>query len=869
MKTKSKPQEKVKFVAKSKNKSAPKTKSVHKPPAHKSAPKKAAMVVKNIEKGALAPSMDNDWVTVSDRFRFGEYKDNGLTTETGAGVRQNQIFLQLPVNPRRLLAVAKLNDVLKDQVPIIYKSESYNENSYQYRIDSAELTLSGVMPTSVSGEVCAFYTSNLAKQITETNVLDAYESSKHKICVSGKQIKSLKFSTGTLFINDDQTSKMAPDPSLCYAGLLTVFVRSPVVASQAVASSVPNGDPDFQYLGPMMQASMKIKTSYKGFEYAPQNVNTMEGSGYDQQLFDTHIVPSPMVVAGPDDDILVCPTFAVPPDLESSVVTTAYIQTNGGEWLGTTGDRAHPSFNLRLHNVPPHLDLVSKIFPLGFGTIDLFSWSSFTGFIQSAFSKLADLDNNINGRFVSLFGEVAGNALYNIGKKIVTAAISYATGGFLVADDGTGRKWDSDGYPLTNTGAITTGPVLQNSTLYDDAVRAFLVSGQTNYISVAQAQGVPPSFMNVMNTNYFHSDALRAAYIGSSGKIGAWTKKLYGYTEVKPSFGQPTSIGTTQVVHDPSFVSQRPSDHLTRTLGADRATTISFFITWSLDNGVNLHTSEGSYPFPATPTLFQPDGWFGDVNSVVSHYGLCDLFTLSAGADNQHFVAMEGHLTFIPQVTYVPGVTFDYDVTDMFPLVGDDTSHPVTLVMVSRAAGGADLEFLIGLRNSAPATMISIYELSQLVLPGAPRATIHFVGRTHRDTGGLVIPVSPSNVVRSIEPNGPHPLRLLKDNKAKILAENRAMRVSNSKAASSSQQSDTWSAGRYDILNRPSTEDKKFLLKSSQLSSLPLPEPISKPENDSLFWLKGLLDSQGLYCAREIGMTCSLPHAHTEYINDP
>lgn len=640
MKNKTKPQEKAKFVAKGKNKSAPKTKSVQKQHSNKpSLKQKAARTVQSIERGALAPSMDNEFISVSDKFRFGEFKDGGITKETSAGVRQNQIFLQLPVNPRRLLAVAKLNDVLKDNVPTVYKCEPYNENSYQYRIDSAELVLSGVMPSSVSGEVCAFFTSNLSRTINETNVLDAYESSKHKIQVSGKQVKSLKFSTGTLFINDDMTSDMAPDPSLCYAGLLVVFVRSPVVTAVAVASS-SSADPNFSYLGPMVQAQLKMKCSYKGYEYAPQNIDSKSlGSKYSQEMFTTMIVPSQIVTSG--GYVQCIPTFSVPPELQGSVLTTAYAETYGGEWIGTTGDKTRPIFNMRLHNIPPSLGVSPVLLPGVIGTIDLFSWDSFTGFIQSAVAKLIDLPNQVNAKFVDLFGDVAGNALYSIAKWTVTLGISALTGGVLVNSSVVGH--DPQGYPLDSSGNITNGYVEPGSFLWQQTLNYYLATNQGAYIQSVLAQGVEISFMNIKPWNYWNSDApvgSNNAYVGSSGRLGAWTKPVYGYTEVKPSFGQPSSIGSTVSRPAEIKVSQLASDHVTKRLGATVAQPISFFMYVPAGGSVKVFSTEATQP---SAGVSLPKSFMTTIAQLQSYYKFCDYNVTGGGYAIQR---LTGHLSF-------------------------------------------------------------------------------------------------------------------------------------------------------------------------------------------------------------------------------
>lgn len=742
---KKRPTEKVKFTAKGKNKKP--VASSSRQPTHK---QNGRSVVKAIESGALAPSMDNEFVSVTDKFRFGEFKDLGVTSETGMGVKTNQIFLQLPVNPRRLLAVAKLNDVLKENVPMVYKCESYNSNSYQYRIDSAELILSGVMPSSVSGEVCAFFTSNLSRQITETNVLDAYESSKHKINVSGKMVKSLKFSTGTLFINDDPTSPMAPDPSLCYAGLLVVFVRSPVVASQGVASSTSGDPPDFSYLGPMVQAQMKMKCSYKGFEYAPQNVDSRSlGNTYDQDLFTTHIVTSQIVINS-DDTVSCLPTFFVPPEMQSDVLTTAYAQTYGGEWLGSTGSQTKPLFNMKLHNVPPYLTTKATIIPGVIGSVNLFSWSSFTGFVQSAFSKLMALPDQINQRFIDLFGEVAGNALYNISKWVVTAGVSMVTGGILTKQIGAMNSWNSQGFPIDSTGAVCTGYIKAGSVEWNTVYQSFIASGQGAYLNEATAQGVDISFMNVMNLNYFHNDGGAQPYIGSQGRIGAWTKPVYGYTEVKPSFGQPTSIGTTQTRPAPLRISQLASDHTTQRLGATIPTTVSFF-GYCASGG----TAVKIYPTEATntaPGIMTPNSVIATVAGMQSYYHFCDYNITPGGYAIQ---ALSGHISIHSSLgasfNSTTGAISPHEVLTVMAAETDGVGNPCDLYF-HNLFGSLDFNFI--LKNEVPAVERSVINTSAT---GA--FYFHFVGLAHTQSHSLALPAYKTRVV---QPRlAEHPLKTL------------------------------------------------------------------------------------------------------------
>lgn len=671
----------IKDVSKGKGKVAPQ--KAHKPKAPKKPhpmPKKGVAPAKgNIESMALAPAMDNDVVYSKDSFYFGTYVDKGTTTLTSDGsVKDNQILFCVPVNPHNIVGVSRIHDVIGGRVPPDLACTQKMENSYQFAIQECVLRMEGLMPSTISGKVGAFYTSRLDRIPNSNNVMSIYQSikPKRKCEISLKGKTSFAFKTGWAFLDNDLTSssEVKPTVNTSHCGYIVAFVMSPCTAALTTAEST-----DRRYGGPLVTVHCDLKVAYSGYEFAARNLDENDTDNYDGEYEilkeRTHAVINNAVAVqfldyttNPNGILKYCyvfaPVLATPPDIEAAAVNTEFRQQFTGAHLGTTGSMTKPSFNIRPNPTQQKLviseaELVRVVdadgVPVSYPTTKLGFVDSALKFIDSA---IAAFDSAVQDGFVTVFGPEAGDTAYAVAKKLFALALEIVP--LLILAQNTASPtnnsrpiWNANGCPYywneTNQAeTLIIGPIKPGTFYYQQTLNTLMglngngsTLGQqyTDAYNFAQANGVPFTIMCVPEDRMFVSAAIypQPPYAFMDGKVNYWVRESGGQLLVKDTFGQPISgTAMTQLQPDtslPMLVTPDPNPKVdskvmclalvnTTAILVNDYTLISAEHVDAVDGALTpSETAVDLVSFNAFNTRYNPaDIWFGTLGGPTSEY---------------------------------------------------------------------------------------------------------------------------------------------------------------------------------------------------------------------------------------------------------
>lgn len=530
--------------------------SARRPAASSSSAAKAV-----VPSNALSPTLNERVQRVSgDHFYFGSASDDGSTT-ISAGSTTNQLLLALPISLQKFMSFAKNIAILARQLPPIYKTQAYVDNSYQHQLRCV-LELEGLMPTGVSGSVAAFVTTNLGRKVTPDNVLEIYKSvpSVHKIEVSGTKTARLTFDTGMMFLKKRE-SIVKPDASLMYAGYLVVFVTAPITSSFAVANNESN-KPNRSYLGPIVTSKLTVDATFKGYEYAPTPAAEV-APGYTLMNSPIHSAPTPFLVGNAsflNGFCFMLNQNAVTPTLEVAAENAADSQANSGEALGSSGTPNNPRFDERTGSVITFVNIANPAQPSGYQL----GIASTIGELASAFAGFSIIPKAIRAGLEIIFGNAIGDTIYDIGSDLIAWLQPTATSA-TTPNAPANWYWDSNGvcyYDRFGVDDWAMGYIKPASWAWNAAWSRLKVLYQTlgltdiiNAVDSVVASGQYPTIMMMPPSAMFTANTVSntqptPAYIGGAVQMGNWIDYNGGEVEAKVGWGQPD---------DPSALYQLPT----------------------------------------------------------------------------------------------------------------------------------------------------------------------------------------------------------------------------------------------------------------------------------------------------------------------
>lgn len=519
----------------------------------------------------LSPAMNSPGVKVSDHFRLGEMTDNGTTVQSEFGVTHNQLMFVLPINPRRIIGYAQYLSLLRQEVPPPYRMSPYARNSYQCEINKCTLHLESVIPTTVSAEVCAFYTPNLTRDITSDNVLDIFNSipkSQTASTTRPSQTVSISMSSGQMFLANLEGDG-APDPVLTNAGYMVVFVKTQPVVALATTD-------DRAYLGPLVNVSITLDATFHGYELAPQSISDTETDEYSEYSTPCSPIPNHVFATNPSAGtpaVYFMPTFRISASLEAAAVRAADASVNTGQYAGSTGTFQKPVLALTRSAIRPYFEIPPQNY--NGATVQFLTFKGIVDAVQSAWAGLISNPREIVAQSLNqIFGSAVGNVIYLVGDALATFFSALGTVPTPTPNpyanpptQGLNYRWNATGWPVTMNG--TPGGVYNVCGVLQYQSSAYnygLSSIQTKYpelngtIQSLQAQGAPPAIvycpLYMLFSQFTGPDGLvYYPYFGRMSNDGAWLKVNSGAIEAKATFGQPTAVDT---ILPTSFVQMTP-----------------------------------------------------------------------------------------------------------------------------------------------------------------------------------------------------------------------------------------------------------------------------------------------------------------------
>lgn len=424
----------------------------------------------------------------SDRFRFGEFIDDG-TTVVGNEAK-NQILLNIPVNMRRIVETAR---VLSSAVTP-YASDPFIDSSYQFSIEDAVVKLEFTAPESISGTVGMFVTSNGDDVITPENVLSVFSSlpPSAKCEVDCKGSKSVSFRCGLTYLQEDPASPQF-DPRLVFGGYIVAFIKMPFVAGLA-------SEPSRAYLGPVCSAEMRVTANYHGFQYGRTNDNDLPTPVSHPVTYALNYVPGVPFANGSDFQNSWGAVFLANEELTAALNATADRERANGQLIGTTG------------SISEHV----KIIPRGPRPLFLSD-----GDVIPEVSRTST-DGSINGSCLKAAFSDSGPANNQITVPPLDIQYSLFQGQWIVrvfSSPSITGTWNSDGWPSnTFIGTVKPGS-------------ACATTSASNFFGgkpAPTAQGNAPLFL-----------ATKSTYPPPTARITLWMETIRGKLMVKSTYGQP------------------------------------------------------------------------------------------------------------------------------------------------------------------------------------------------------------------------------------------------------------------------------------------------------------------------------------------
>lgn len=555
-----------------------------------------------IRRDAMGGFVGRPESTVQDCFRLAEYAENASTNPiTG----YNQIFEQLAINPATIVGRAHRYQAGRELEPTQYKIEGYNKNYYRYEFNKCEFIITNTLPNNVSGAIGAMFIPDPMASYNGYSVLDGFNSIRSEngpnqenaiIIPRGKTGRITLPKTGLLFVKD-QAGINGGDIRLSQAGQLIIFALSQFLSSDNAGGG--NAPQNREWRGQVCTVKVDMSVSYVDKFQAPRVLPNLSDPNYENPTTPGSFIPAPtraatgfsdgqvttapvvsqtaVATAVPTDIILpnvgsvavYVPIFAFPTVTigaiqEQCAVATARQQSQYGEvetitnavdvmTAMTLGPKA--LFSLR------DLTSIGLVDEAGNVGVKEISWAGVTKWLRSAVKGFLAIPGKIKSGLVKLFGEEAGNALYDVGKQTVTLAAT----SILALTQGTpeGIMYTSQGWPyIPAQGASTNGtpciaPLQAGSSVYTRAVAYFQANKPDIYddYKFFADQGISITIIQMPSALAYSTDYQQiitapnptvypsnGPYIGQDGTLVCWDKASGNHVLLKSGFGQPDDV---------------------------------------------------------------------------------------------------------------------------------------------------------------------------------------------------------------------------------------------------------------------------------------------------------------------------------------
>jgi len=536
--------------------------------------------------------MDTAPINQSEKIRLIELRNDPTATvmdEIGL-IKRSQILLNIPANPQKFYATAAVADVIRGLVPAPKKCTPYNENSRMYSVREGCVHIEGTEAPFTSGSLTIFRTSNTDRVIDAENVLSICDSlpAKQKMVIGHDKLKkgskhAFKFSTGVTFLDSDRADDYVDGKRSAQMnpGTIVMFVSSPFVAGVPVGGT---SAADRDYNGPLANLWFSHSTDYFGYEQAPQKIDKIhaEREGTELSVQGVHAVPMPNVVVTapaygtlPEQAYSVSPfSMATPPEVQYAALNTALNASHDGEIIGHSGHAQLGQF--RSSTLRRTLPLTFKAVDTGTmeggfsftknssGDPELWSVGSvLDGFLESAIGFVAGpLGEGIYLGITSLIGTTPGNMI----DSLMDETFVYAPSGTPNVQVLNGTIQPRGGWPsLTDNSSAAGGGGWQcaagwcdqqaGGAIWTAYASAYPVLAQTlnemQGISTAPWKWFAAPVANLFAPNPVTSQpAMYPENPGDDcGRIGFWEERDRDGLELRPGFGQPTTV--TAIRSDP------------------------------------------------------------------------------------------------------------------------------------------------------------------------------------------------------------------------------------------------------------------------------------------------------------------------------
>lgn len=667
-------------------------------------------VSREVKKDAMGGFMDRPGSIVADSFRLAEYSDD-LTTNTRNGV--NQIFEQIALSPGAIVGRAHKNQVERKEVPSTYKIESYLKNYYRYSFDKLEFEITNIVPETVAGTIAAMIVPDPQAVISVNNVLDVFDSirsnngknSENAIIIPPGTTGRLSMpSTGLLFVKDN----VQGDIRLNQAGQLVIFAMTEFLSAMNAGAANPAAPATNRaWGGEVALCKVRLSCRFVDKQLVPTSTeDSLQGQtpgvptpfptqavalnadmcALGQQIMDFYgpgdVAYAGQFIGGP-------PTISIGAIQEAAVVASAEIAATNGEvetktnavdvvYAMTLGPKA--LFSLQ--------DLNDFTAPSGTGTVKEISWEGVTRWFRSAVEGFLAIPGKINDGLVKIFGEKAGNALYNVGKQAVTIAATaiLALTPAGLNDPNVPVRNSGQGWPFLPAVAgggyfPCIGPVTSGSQAYSLVLQAlrstdpdlwddinFFINQGINVTLISMPAGYLTS--NTVTWQYgpgiTGSVMANGPWIGAVGTLDCWDVVSGSKLTAKSGFGQPPdadyipNLGIDVEHHlDPRWLVNLPTSQYN--LRYQRVTEPATFMFTVTDNP--SQAMQVLYTLSEMPAYDHTSAQFALTNKTA--ISLFDEFEergypIFSEFTQGRMIELEGHYHYFPSVTgsdYIFGST--------------------------------------------------------------------------------------------------------------------------------------------------------------------------------------------------------------------